>query len=132
MIITITAPCGGNKTRTALELGATLGLINQQKVVYLTNDKDYMDWIPHIKAIVGKDNMATFRPVYAKDLDTALHILPCVDHLPYDIIILDGFSHEFVKLSQKDLYFLLRSMKLYTTNKCGKIIVTLQENNSDY
>ena len=132
MIITITAPTGENKTKTALELGATLGLNNQQKVVYLTNDKDYTDWNPYVEAITGKNNMATFRPMYAKDLDGAVHILPYIDHLPYDIIILDGFSYEFAKLSQTEFTFLIHSMELYTTNKCGKIIVTLQANNLDY
>lgn len=132
MIITITAPTGGNKTKTALELGATLGLNNQQKVVYLTNDKDYTDWNPYVEAITGKNNMATFRPMYAKDLDGAVHILPYIDHLPYDIIILDGFSYEFAKLSQTEFTSLIHSMELYTTNKCGKIIVTLQANNLDY
>lgn len=132
MIITITAPAGGNKTKTALELGATLGLNNKQKVVYLTNDMDYTGWIPYVEAITGKDNMSTFRPMYAKDLDGAIHILPYIDHLPYDIIILDGFSHEFAKLSQANFTSLIHNMELYTTNKCGKIIITLQANNLDY
>lgn len=132
MIITITAPAGGNKTKTALEIGATLGLMNNQKVVYLTNDKDYTGWIPHIEAIVGKDNMATFRPMYVNDLEGATHILPYIDHLPYDIIILDGFGTELAKLSQIEFMSLIHNMELYTTNKCGKIIVTLQANNLDY
>lgn len=132
MIITITAPAGGNKTKTALEMGATLGLMNNQKVVYLTNDKDYTGWIPYVEAIVGKDNMSTFRPMYARDLDGAVHILPYIDHLPYDIIILDGFGYELANLSQTKFASLIHSMELYTTNKCGKIIVTLQANNLDY
>ena len=132
MIITITAPAGGNKTKTALEIGATLGLMNNQKVIYLTNDKDYTGWVPYMESIVGKDNMATFRPMYAKDLDSAIHILPYIDHLPYDMIILDGFGHEFAKLSQTQFATLIHSMGLYTTNKCGKIIVTLEANNLDY
>ena len=132
MIITITAPAGGNKTKTALEMGATLGLMNNQKVVYLTNDKDYTGWVPYIEGIVGKDNIATFRPMYAKDLEDAIHILPYIDHLPYDMIILDGFAAELVQLSQTDFASLIHNMELYTTNKCGKIIVTLQENNLDY
>lgn len=132
MIITITAPAGGNKTKTALEMGAALGLSNNQKVVYITNDRDYTGWIPHIEGIVGKDNMATFRPMYAKDLDDAVHILPYIDHLPYDMIILDGFASEFTKLSQIEFTSLIHNMELYTTNKSGKIIVTLQGNNLDY
>lgn len=132
MIITITAPAGGNKTKTALEMGATLGLMNNQKVVYLTNDNDYTGWIPYVEAIVGKDNMTAFRPMYAKDLDSAIHILPYIDHLPYDIIILDGFSYELVQLPQAKFASLIHSMELYTTNKCGKIIITFQANNLDY
>ena len=132
MIITITAPAGGNKTKTALEMGATLGLKNQQKVVFLTNDIDYTGWIPYIEAIAGKDNLVTFRPMYARDLEDAIHILPYIDHLPYDMIILDGFGSEFAKLSQTEFASLIHSMELYTTNNCGKIIVTIQGNNLDY
>lgn len=132
MIITITAPAGGNKTKTALEMGATLGLNANQKVIYLTNDKDYTGWIPYIESIVGKDNMATFRPMYINDLEGAIHILPYIDHLPYDMIILDGFGAEFAKLPQIEFASLIHNMESYTTNKCGKIIVTLQGNNLDY
>jgi len=132
MIITITAPAGGNKTKTALEMGATLGLNANQKVIYLTNDKDYTGWIPYIESIVGKDNMATFRPMYINDLEGAIHILPYIDHLPYDMIILDGFGAEFAKLPQIESASLIHNMELYTTNKCGKIIVTLQGDNLDY
>lgn len=132
MIITITAPAGGNKTKTALELGATLGLNNQQKVVYLTNDADYTGWIPYIEEIAGKDNLKNFRPMYSKDLNGAMHILPYIDHLPYDIIILDGFTSELSKLSKTEYASLIHSMELYTTNKCGKIIVTFQANDLDY
>jgi hypothetical protein len=132
MIITITAPAGGNKTKTALEIGAALGLNSNQKVIYLTNDRDYTGWIPHIETFAGKDNMTNFRPMYVNDLEGAIHILPYIDHLPYDVIILDGFGTELAKLSQIEFTSLIHNMELYTTNKCGKVIVTLQGNNLDY
>ena len=43
-----------------------------------------------------------------------------------------GFGYEFAKLSQTEFAALIHNMELYTTNKCGKIIVTLQANNLDY
>lgn len=132
MIITIAAPAGGNKTRTALEIGSFLGLNNNQKVIYITNDNDYMDWVPHIESIVGKDKMNAFRPVYSKTLEGAIHILPYIDHLPYDIVILDGFSNELIKFPAKEFAALMHNIELYTTNKSGKIIVTIQGNNLDY
>lgn len=126
MIITITAPTGGHKTRTALEIGAALGLNNNQKVIYFTKDKDYMGWLPHIESIVGKEKLSYFRPVYVSTLKDAMHILPHVDHLPYDFIIWDGFGDELVKLPPK----ILQEMEAYTTNKSGKIIILFQQNST--
>lgn len=129
MIINIIAPTGGSKTKTALEIASFLGLSHDEKVVYLTSDIDYTDWIPHIESIVGKEKLSTFRPVYAKDLESVKQIAPYVDRLPYDIIILDGFALELAKLSSNEFSSLINFLEGFTTNNSGKIIVTMQSNN---
>ena len=128
MIITITAPAGGNKTKTALEMSAFLGLMNNKKVVYITKDNDYNGWIPYLEGIVGPEKMTCFRPMYANDLSGAIHILPYIDHLPYDIIVFDGFGDEFASLSSEKVNELISESESYTTNNSGKIIITLSSN----
>lgn len=128
MIITITAPSGCHKTKTALEIGAKLGLENNQKVIYFTKDKDYMGWKSHVESLTDKEKAGRFRPIYADSLKDALHILPHVDHLPYDFIIWDGFGSEFSKLSVQNYNAILHQMEEYAYNKNGKIIIIFETN----
>ena len=126
MVITITAPAGGNKTKTALELAA-MSLKNGKKVVFLTTDSDYAGWVTYIESFCGADTK-NFRPVYCSDLNGALHIVPYVDHLPYDVIILDGFSYEIASLTNSDYKSMIKDMLNCTTDKSGKIIITMMQN----
>lgn len=123
MVITITAPAGGNKTKTALEMAATMGLRNQQKVVYLTKDMDYGGWVAYVEGFCGRENLNHFRPVYCTDLEGALHILPYVDRMPYDYIILDGFEDEISALGNTEYAEMITKMAECTTDKNGKIIL---------
>lgn len=125
MIITLSAPAGGGKTKAALDIGCALGLECGQKVVYLTKDSDYNGWKSYVKEKVGDYKAVGFRPLSVDSLHTALQILPYVDHLPYGIIILDGFGSELEALSAVEYNELTKSLLEYTPNKEGKVIITM-------
>lgn len=90
MIIKVSAKAGYGSTRKLLNICCD-DLINHKKVIFITNTIDYQEWLGYIDAIVGKENLNYFRPVYAKDLNAAFEVLPYIDKTPYDVIALDRY-----------------------------------------
>lgn len=91
MYINIAGTTGEGKTTQLLKLCA-IYLKEDRKVVFISDQEDCVDYSSTIKTMVDIDPSKNFRPVYAKDLATAIELAPIVDKKPYGIIALDGYD----------------------------------------
>ena len=117
MYVIISGEKGEGKTTELLKMCAT-HLKEKKTVVFLTTKEDYDGFNSTLEEMGVKDLKYYYRPMYAKDLQSAMEVAPIVAHGPYDVIALDGYS----KLEEKQYREL---MKL--TNERGIIISTVQK-----
>lgn len=120
MYVVISGEKGEGKTTELLRLCAT-HLKEKKTVVFLTTKEDYDGFASTLEEMGAKDLKHYYRPMYAKDLQSAMEVAPIISHRPYDVIALDGYS----KLEDKQYEEL---MKL--TNERGVIISTSQKNSN--
>lgn len=113
MIIKVSAKAGYGSTRKLLNI-ASDELVNNKKVIFITNSIGYQEWLGYMSAIVGKEKLDYFRPIYAKDLEAVFQILPYIDKIPYDVIALDRYLLQDSDLANIAQYLAPNGIIMYT------------------
>lgn len=120
MIINISAKTGEGKTKQLIEMCANEIIRNNNiKVIFVSTDKDCLEWSDYLRAICGDKYNNNFRPMYIQDTTNMIEILPIIDRPPYDIIALDGYILSGAQL---------RYLHSQANNGHGKVIYTTQMN----
>lgn len=118
MIINISAKTGEGKTKQLIEMCANEIIRNNNiKVIFVSTDKDCLEWTTYLKAICGDKYNNNFRPMYIQDTANMIEILPIIDRPPYDVIALDGYILSGAQL---------RYLHSQANNGHGKVIYTTQ------
>lgn len=124
MFINISAKTGEGKTKQLIKMCVQEILENNKaKIVFVSTDINCGDWLPEVKRMCGDSYQDNFRPMYAKNMEDMLDILPVIDNPPYDVVALDGYR--IFDLNDSKLKFLHNTVN----NGRGKLIFTSQMSN---
>ena len=118
MIINISAKTGEGKTKQLIEMCANEIIRNNNtKVIFISRDKDCVEWTPYVEAICGDKYNNNFRPIYIEDIRDMIKLLPSIDRPPYNVIALDDYILSGAQL---------RYLHSQANNGHGKVIYTTQ------
>ena len=92
-------------------------------MVFLTTKEDYDGFASILEEMGAKDLKHYYRPMYAKDLQSAMEVAPIIAHRPYDVIALDGYSKLEDKQYEELLFPLLKKIQINLLTRPASCVI---------